>query len=53
MTLQVIIVLRYLAVKFVIAAFVEFVELALFANATIPWLESKNPQKPRVKRIEE
>lgn len=42
-----------IAVKVVIAAFFGFVELALFANATIPWLDRKNPQKPRVRRIEE
>lgn len=42
-----------IAVKVVIAAFFGFVELALFANATIPWLDWKNPQKPRVRRIEE
>ena len=40
-------------VKILIAAFFGFMELAVFANATIPWLESKNPQKPRVRRIEE
>ncbi len=42
-----------IAVKVVIAAFFGFVELALFANATIPWLDRKNPQKPRVRKIEE
>lgn len=42
-----------IVVKVVIAAFFGFVELALFANATIPWLDRKNPQTPRVRRIEE
>lgn len=40
-------------VKIVIMAFFGFMELAIFANATIPWLDRKNPQKPRVRRIEE
>jgi hypothetical protein len=39
-------------VKVVIVAFFGFIELAVFANATIPWLDSRNPQKPRVRRIE-
>ncbi|MDD3186032.1 MAG: hypothetical protein PHT76_12105 [Anaerostipes sp.] len=42
-----------IVVKVVIAAFFGFVELALFANATIPWLDRKNPKTPRVRRIEE
>ena len=40
-------------VKIVIVVFFGFMELAVFANATIPWLDSKNPQKPRVRKIEE
>ena len=40
-------------VQILIAAFFGFMELAVFANATIPWLESRNPQKPRVRKIEE
>lgn len=42
-----------IAVKVVIAVFFGFVGLALFANATIPWLDRKNPQKPRVRRVDE
>lgn len=40
-------------VKVVIVAFFGFMELTVFANATIPWLDRKNPPKPRVRRIEE
>lgn len=40
-------------VKIVIVAFFSFMELAIFANATIPWLDRKNPQKPSVRRSEE
>lgn len=39
-------------VKVLIAGFFGLLELALFANSMIPWLESKNPQKPRARRID-
>lgn len=39
-------------VKILIAAFFCFMELALFANATVPWLESKNKRIFRVDKID-
>lgn len=40
-------------VKILIAAFFGFMELGIFANAMVPWLERKSSQMPRVRRIEE
>ncbi|MFR3728300.1 hypothetical protein [Lacrimispora sp.] len=36
-------------VKILIAAFFGFMELAIFANATVPWLEGKEANKPRIR----
>ena len=36
-------------VKVLIAAFFGFMELAIFANATVPWLEGKEANKPRIR----
>lgn len=40
-------------VKVVIVAFFGFMELAVFANALVPWLDNKKGKKPRVYRVEE
>lgn len=39
-------------VKVVIAGGFGFVELAVFANATVPWLEGKKKRGPRVRRVD-
>lgn len=36
-------------VKILIVAFFGFMELAIFANATVPWLEGKEANKPRIR----
>ena len=36
-------------VKVLITAFFVFVELAIFANATVPWLEGREANKPRIR----
>jgi hypothetical protein len=38
-------------VKVLIAAFFRFMELAIFANATVPWLEGKEANKPNIRVI--
>ncbi|MDO5292775.1 MAG: hypothetical protein Q4F05_08495 [bacterium] len=40
-------------VKVIIAVGFGFMELAVFANAMVPWLEGKKKQGPRVRRVEE
>lgn len=42
-----------IVVKVLIAGFFGLLEFTLLINATLPWLERKNPQKPRVRKIEE
>lgn len=42
-----------IVVKIIIVAIFGFMELAVFANATVPWLESRNLQKPKVCRVDE
>ena len=39
-------------VKVLIASVCGFVELGIFANATVPWLEGKEANKPRIRRID-
>ena len=39
-------------VKVLIAIVCGFVELGIFANATVPWLEGKEANKPRIRRID-
>ena len=34
--------------KVIIVAIFAFVEIAIFANATVPWLEGGEANKPRV-----
>ena len=36
-------------VKVVIVAIFGFMELAIFANATVPWLEGREANKPRIR----
>ena len=36
-------------VKVLIVSFFGFMELAIFANATVPWLEGKEGNKPRIR----
>ena len=36
-------------VKILIAAFFGLMEFAIFANATVPWLEGKEANKPRIR----
>jgi hypothetical protein len=38
-------------VKVLIAIVCGFVELGIFANATVPWLEGKEANKPRIRRF--
>ena len=37
--------------KIVIVAFFGLMELMVFANATVPWIESKKPKRPKIQRI--
>lgn len=39
-------------VKVLIAIVCGFVELGIFVNATVPWLEGKEANKPRIRRID-
>lgn len=39
--------------KVLIAVFFGFLELAIFANATVPWLERKTSDKPIIRRLHE
>ena len=41
-----------IVVKVLIAAFFGFMELAVFANATVPWLDDRRKKKPRVYKVE-
>ena len=36
-------------VKVLIAIVSVFIELGIFANATVPWLEGKEANKPRIR----
>lgn len=36
-------------VKVIIVAIFAFVEIAIFANATVPWLEGGEANKPRIR----
>ena len=36
-------------VKVIIVAIFAFVEIAIFANATVPWLEGREANKPRIR----
>lgn len=36
-------------VKVLIAIVCGFIELGIFANATVPWLEGKEANKPRIR----
>lgn len=36
-------------VKVIIVAIFSLLEIAIFANATVPWLESKEANKPRIR----
>lgn len=36
-------------VKVIIVAVFAFVEIAIFANATVPWLEGREANKPRIR----
>lgn len=36
-------------VKVIIVAIFAFVEIAIFANATMPWLEGREANKPRIR----
>ena len=42
-----------IALKVLIAAFFGFMELAIIANATVPWLERKISNKPIIRRLDE
>ena len=42
-----------IALKVLIVAFFGFMELAIFANATVPWLERKTSDKPILRRLVE
>ena len=35
--------------KVIIVAIFAFVEIAIFANATVPWLEGREANKPRIR----
>lgn len=36
-------------VKVIIVAIFAFVEIVIFANATVPWLEGREANKPRIR----
>jgi len=38
-------------VKIVIAIIRGFIELAIFSNATVPWLEGREANKPKIRNI--
>lgn len=40
-------------VKILILAVVLMVEFCIWTNATLPWIETKYPDKPNIRRIEE
>lgn len=40
-------------IKLVILAIAAFLELAIFANATIPWLDKRSNKTPRIRKIED
>lgn len=42
-----------ITIKVIIAAFIGLLELSLFINATLPWLERKTDKGPVIRRIEE
>ena len=42
-----------ITIKAVIAVFIGLLELSLFINATLPWLERKTDEGPVIRRIEE
>lgn len=42
-----------IVLKVLIAAFFGFMELAIVANATVPWLERKISNKPIIRRLDE
>ena len=42
-----------ITIKVIIAAFIGLLELSLFINATLPWLERKMDKGPVIRRIEE
>ena len=42
-----------ITIKVIIAAFIGLLELSLFLNATLPWLERKTDKGPVIRRIEE
>ena len=42
-----------ITIKVIIAAFIGLLELSLFVNATLPWLERKTDKGPVIRRIEE
>ena len=42
-----------IVVKVLIVVVFGFMELAVFANATVPWLEGRRGKKPRVYKVEE
>ena len=35
--------------KVIIVAIFAFVEIAIFANATVPWLEGREANKPKIR----
>ena len=39
-------------VKVIIVAIFALLEIGIFANATVPWLEGKEANKPRIRRID-
>lgn len=41
-----------IVLKIIILGIVIFVELAIFSNAMVPWLEKRNPEKPVIIRTE-
>ena len=41
-----------IVVKVLIVVVFGFMELAVFANATVPWLEGRKGKKPRVYKVE-
>lgn len=40
-------------VKVLILAFFVMVELCIWINATLPWLEKKYPNRPTIRKVEE
>ena len=47
--IEIMVITVRIIVKVIIVAIFAFVEIAIFANATVPWLEGREANKPKIR----